>query len=146
MLLFHFCQQYLPAIFSRDQGAYHFSFEKIISYSPLYMTVNAQFFIAVFWGISGFLMGYLYYSNDSPQEMRRRMVKKYIYFLAPMLLSTVLSYKALEMGIIGSGGGGVTLFTTLRQTSGMLWPRQFMVRLCLGQRSIIRFYGLCMWN
>ena len=105
MLLFHFCQQYLPAIITKDEAAYIFAAERFISHSPLYIVVNAQFFIAVFWGISGFLMGYLSYSNDDPREMRRRTAQKYIYFLAPMLLSSMLSYAALKMDIIGNAGG-----------------------------------------
>ena len=120
MLLFHFCQQYLPAIISREDAAYISATEKLISYSPLYIAVNAQFFISVFWGISGFLMGYLYYLDNGLPEMRKRVVKKYIYFLAPMLISTLGSYAALKMGFIGNGGGGVPRFTTLNLIYGML--------------------------
>lgn len=96
VLLYHFCQQFFPSVITNDEMTRVYLVEKAISDTPLYVIVNAQFFISVFWGISGFLISYYWYCSHDVKKMREKVAKKYISFLGPFLLTTILSFVLLK--------------------------------------------------
>lgn len=114
ILLYHFCQQFFPSVITNDAATRVYNVEKVVSSTPLYILVNAQFFISVFWGISGFLMSYHWYCNHDVKRMREKEAKKYVSFLGPFLLTTIVSFLLLKTNryyhdILGKSLGGVLL-------------------------------------
>lgn len=95
ILFYHFFQQYLPAVINDNPELRRYSWEAIISETPLYAFVNAQFWIAVFWSISGFLLSYWFYKYLRQKKVKflvGHAVKKYIVYVVPLVVVSIFSW------------------------------------------------------
>lgn len=117
VVIYHFFQQFVPGIIN---GNTINCFEYYLSFTPIYAFWNAQFFIALFWGISGFLLGYnttYKYSNIRIISIILKNIKRYLKFFFPFVITTVVSFTLTRyklyssLYIEGTGFNGIFRFT-----------------------------------
>lgn len=58
VVLLHFVTGFFPTMYNGDISLQHLGIEAIISNSPLFVLINGQFVVYIFWAISGFLISY----------------------------------------------------------------------------------------
>lgn len=99
VLLYHFFQQFIPALIdgnTNDYFLYH------IIHSPIYAIWNAQFFIALFWVISGFLLGYRFANTNINMHLVKIVVKnwkRWLRFAFPFVFTTLFSFLLIKYNL-----------------------------------------------
>lgn len=99
VVLHHFTWAFFPAMQTAEYELSHLGMgEMVVHRSPLYFFINGEFMVKVFWCVSGFLLASLWYKEHDIEQMRRRIVNKYLKLVVPILVSVLAAYVLMILG------------------------------------------------
>lgn len=118
VVIHHFSLAFYPRIiFGLHTLPSHSPFESWFMESPLYLFVDGNFGVSIFFALSGYVLTVKLLARPGWQETLRSLVKRYFRLTPPILFAVLTSYVFLRLGLF-------TNVSTARLTGSELWLGQ----------------------
>ena len=97
----HFAYTFYPAMQTAEyELAHHRIIEMVVHRSPLYLFINGEFMVKIFWCISGFLMSFLWQKNHSVALVRKQIINRYLKLVVPISVSLLLTWLFVILNVM----------------------------------------------
>lgn len=97
---FHFVNLFYPGEYCLLPEYYHApATEYFIGSTPFNILCGAKFAVRIFFAISGFLVGYRFFTSDDTSSLKSGIVKKYFRLVLPILVASLLIFVLMKLGL-----------------------------------------------
>lgn len=100
VVLNHFAAAFYPAIIFGEQAPMHIFFESFIYKTPLGIFFSGIFALSIFFLLSGYLLSYKFFKFNHEVPLISSMVKRYLRFMIPSLISILTAYILLKYNLL----------------------------------------------
>lgn len=104
----HFVYLFYPGIYSLMPEQYHVpDIERFIGSTPLSLLMNGKYGARVFMTLSGFFVGYRFFTTGAKRSLKLGAIKKYFRLVFPILAVNVLIFVLMSLGLYKNGEASV---------------------------------------
>jgi peptidoglycan/LPS O-acetylase OafA/YrhL len=98
----HFFFAFFPFAILGSGVKHHFK-ESLLYHSPLYLLINGDLSVCVFYALSGFVLSAKFFRTSNPEFIRSSAVKRYFRLGIPITASVIISFVLLHFGLYRNG-------------------------------------------
>jgi len=97
---FHFINFYYCGLYSLLPADYHVpAVEALIGKTPLCLLIAGKFGVRIFLTVSGFFVGYRFFTTGDKSSLSSGVVKKYFRLVFPILTANIAIYVCMKLGL-----------------------------------------------
>jgi peptidoglycan/LPS O-acetylase OafA/YrhL len=100
VVLDHFCFAFLPSIIAGSGYQAHYHFERWFYGTPLYLLVNGDLSVCVFFILSGFVLSAKFFRTGDDEVYRASAAKRYIRLSLPIAGSVVIGFILMRLHLL----------------------------------------------